>query len=123
MWTAGKWSNPGEGYQAQAGVPRREVLAAYEARVRATPELMAALPELRGMRLGCGCSYSPCHTEVLRKIFNEVCLGSPARLAESPIPLFSDDPVWVDLGRERDPPIWVPSLRLPGALPAPAAPA
>ena len=44
---------------------RAEVLAKYRAYVIARPDLMAALPELAGKRLGCWCHPLPCHGDVL----------------------------------------------------------
>jgi hypothetical protein len=49
---------------------RAEAVAAYEAWIQTQPELMAALPELRGKVLGCWCAPLPCHGEVLARLAN-----------------------------------------------------
>ena len=43
-------------------------LELYEEKIRRTPELMEAIPELEGMELGCGCNPSPCHGDILIKL-------------------------------------------------------
>lgn len=53
-----KWGNPftfKEGTLAKFVVPKDEVLPRYEAWLKEQPELMAALPELKGKTLGCWC--------------------------------------------------------------------
>lgn len=47
---------------------RAEVIASHERHLRSRPELMAALGELRGKRLGCWCAPLPCHGEVLARL-------------------------------------------------------
>jgi hypothetical protein len=37
--------------------------------VEAKPELIAALPELSGKKLGCWCKPNPCHGDVLVDLF------------------------------------------------------
>jgi hypothetical protein len=54
-----KWANP-----FRDG-PLAERLARYRAHVLASPELRAALPELRGQVLACWCVPRPCHGHVL----------------------------------------------------------
>jgi len=49
---------------------REEVIAKYEAWLRTQPELMAALPALRGKVLGCWCSPQACHGDVLARLAN-----------------------------------------------------
>jgi hypothetical protein len=44
---------------------RDEVVTKYRAWLLQQPELMAALPELRGRDLICWCAPLPCHTDVL----------------------------------------------------------
>jgi Domain of unknown function (DUF4326) len=64
-----KWANPfKEG-------DRAEVIAEYEEHLLSSPELMAALPELRGKVLACWCAPEPCHGDVLVRLANE---GPPA---------------------------------------------
>lgn len=72
-----KWGNP---YKVGSDGTLEEVLVKYEARVRGNPELMAALPELRGKVLGCFCKQAkkcrngipPCHGDVLVKLLKEL---------------------------------------------------
>ena len=47
-------------------------LELYEERIRRTPELMAAIPELEGMQLGCWCNPFRCHRDILIKLFKEI---------------------------------------------------
>ena len=87
-----KWGNPfpvPKGYDRVADPER--ILERYEAHVRATPELMAALPELAGKVLGCWCAPQACHGDVLlrlvaqreedRRILRELTAKFPRREA------------------------------------------
>jgi hypothetical protein len=49
-----------------------ERLRRYEEHVRASPELMASLHELRGKDLACWCAPQPCHGDVLLKLVAEI---------------------------------------------------
>src|SRR5215475_13449749 len=51
-----KWANP---FKLGRDGTREEVVAKYEAWFRAQPELIAALPELRGLDLACWCARFP----------------------------------------------------------------
>jgi hypothetical protein len=51
---------------------RKEVLERYEAHVRASPQIMAHIPMLRGLTLGCYCKPKACHGDVLLKILKEI---------------------------------------------------
>lgn len=62
-----KWGNP---YVIGRDGTREQVVAKYEAWLMGRPELMAALPELRGMRLGCYCAPHACHGDVLARLAN-----------------------------------------------------
>lgn len=71
-----KWGNP---YSHQRGTlaeflvdSRQEAIAKYEQYVRATPELLAALPELNHKILGCWCKPLPCHGDVLVSLVKEL---------------------------------------------------
>lgn len=70
-----KWGNPfshKDGTLAKFRVATRdEAVAAYEVWLREQPELMAALPELRGKVLGCWCKPLSCHGDVLARLANE----------------------------------------------------
>lgn len=61
--SASKWGNP---FVIGKDGTREEVIAKYRAWVIQQPELMAALPELRGKVLGCWCKPAhACHGTVL----------------------------------------------------------
>jgi len=62
---ASKWGNP---FRIGADGDRSEVIRKYRAWVIGQAELMAALGELRGKRLGCWCSPLPCHGDVLAEL-------------------------------------------------------
>jgi hypothetical protein len=62
-----KWGNP---FTLNAARNREAIIASYEAWLRKQPELMAALPELRGKVLGCWCAPKPCHGDVLLRLAN-----------------------------------------------------
>lgn len=65
-----KWANP---FVIGQHGTRDEVIAKYEAWVRTQPELMAALPELRGKTLGCWCApFHNCHAYALDRLLQEV---------------------------------------------------
>lgn len=69
-----KWGNPFKvpnGYDVVTDPER--ILERYEVHVCSRPELMAALPELRGKVLGCWCAPKPCHGDVLLRMAN-ACL-------------------------------------------------
>ena len=77
-----KWGNP---YPAPKGYDRvadpERILERYEEHVRSRPDLMAALPELRGKVLGCWCAPQRCHGDVLVRMAEEPRDGS-AEMAE-----------------------------------------
>lgn len=64
-----KWGNP---FKLGRDGSISEVLKKYEQYVRSKPELMRALPELAGKRLGCWCKPEPCHGNVLVKLLSEL---------------------------------------------------
>jgi hypothetical protein len=49
---------------------RDELIALYERRLRDRPDLMAALPKLRGKDLACWCAPRLCHGDVLLRLAN-----------------------------------------------------
>ncbi|CUG86523.1 Hypothetical protein, putative [Bodo saltans] len=64
-----KWGNP---FTQGSGMTLEERIHAYEAMVRSSPELMAALVELEGAtQLGCWCAPNPCHGNVLVRLLRE----------------------------------------------------
>ena len=50
---------------------RLQVIARYERYISQQPWLMADLPELEGLVLGCWCAPKPCHGDVLVRLANE----------------------------------------------------
>ena len=60
-----KWGNP---FVIGPDGTRTEVIAKYEAWVRAQPSLMRALPELAGLDLVCWCAPAACHGDVLLRM-------------------------------------------------------
>jgi len=50
---------------------RDQVIRMYEIHLRHSPDLIAALPELAGKRLGCYCKPLPCHGDVLVRLLAE----------------------------------------------------
>lgn len=65
-----KWGNP---YHMHKDTPseRKRVLGLYREYVLKNENLMAALPELKGKRLGCVCKPKPCHGDVLVEIIEK----------------------------------------------------
>jgi hypothetical protein len=62
---ASKWGNP------RKHGTHAEMVAFYEhEHLPAHPELVAALPELRGKDLACWCAPEPCHGDVLLRLAN-----------------------------------------------------
>ncbi|QBX38634.1 DUF4326 domain-containing protein [Brevundimonas sp. S30B] len=57
-----KWGNP---FEIGRDGTRGEVIEKYREHVLTRPDLMAALPELRGKTLGCWCAPKACHGDVL----------------------------------------------------------
>lgn len=69
-----KWGNPFSHLpktRAKFRVATRdEAVEAYAAWIVQQPELMAALPELKGKVLGCWCAPKRCHGDVLTELAN-----------------------------------------------------
>lgn len=69
-----KWGNPfshQRGTRARYVVATREAAAAaYERYIFQQPQLMGALHELKGKRLGCYCAPLACHGDVLLRLAN-----------------------------------------------------
>jgi hypothetical protein len=64
---ASKWANA---FKVGCDGTREEVIAQCERWLRARPDLMAALLELRGRDLACWCAPLACHGDVLLKLAN-----------------------------------------------------
>jgi len=60
-----KWGNP---FVVGKDGARGECIALYEAWLRESPLMLAALDELRGLVLGCWCAPRPCHGDVLVRL-------------------------------------------------------
>jgi hypothetical protein len=67
-----KWGNP---FQIGRDGSREQVIKMYEIHLRHRPDLLAALPELAGKRLGCRCKPEACHGDVLVKLLRELNLS------------------------------------------------
>ena len=61
------WGNP---FVIGRDGTREEVIAKYREWIVDQPDLMAALPELRGKVLACYCAPLPCHGDVLAELAN-----------------------------------------------------
>lgn len=71
-----KWGNP---FTLPPGLARKgdevsrgRVIAQYREWIKTQPNLLAALPELRGKTLGCFCAPKACHGDVLFELANAV---------------------------------------------------
>lgn len=60
-----KWGNP---FAIGRDGTREEVIDKYRTWLLGQPELLAALPELKGKVLGCWCAPQACHGDVLAKL-------------------------------------------------------
>lgn len=65
--TASKWKNP---YNLKK-YSLEESLELYEEHIRSTPDLINAIPELKGKTLGCWCKPNKCHGDILVKLYLE----------------------------------------------------
>jgi hypothetical protein len=57
-----KWGNP---FEIGRDGTREEVVAKYRHWILGRPDLLRALPEIRGKVLGCWCAPKACHGDVL----------------------------------------------------------
>ena len=62
-----KWAND---YRVGCDGTLDEVIEKYRAWLLQQPDLLAALPELRGRDLACWCAPKRCHAEVLLELAN-----------------------------------------------------
>lgn len=63
-----KWGNP---FVIGVHGDREEVIDRYEEWIRTQPDLIAALPELKGKVLACFCAPRRCHGDILIKLMQE----------------------------------------------------
>ena len=73
-----KWGNPmsvAEIHQLEKGLTPREAhekaVAWYREYIKFKPDLLNALPELRGKDLVCWCAPLPCHADILLELANK----------------------------------------------------
>ena len=64
-----KWGNP---FTIGIHGTREEVITKYETYIRANPNLMTSLHELKGKTLGCWCKPKACHGDILIKLIQEL---------------------------------------------------
>lgn len=64
-----KWGNP---FPLAMGT-REQVIEAFRRHLLESPDLLAALPELKGKRLGCWCKPKACHGDVLAELADGHC--------------------------------------------------
>ena len=64
---ASKWRNP---FVVGRDGSRAEVIEKYRQWIIGQPELLAALPELRGKDLVCWCAPEACHGQILVELAN-----------------------------------------------------
>lgn len=74
------WGNP---YRIGPDGDRGQVIAAYERYLAARPDLLAALGQLRGKRLGCHCAPAPCHGDVLARYADNPATAGAMRIYAS----------------------------------------
>ena len=63
-----KWGNP---FKVNKKNSRNKCLERYEDHIRKNPYLFNAVMELEGKELRCWCKPSPCHGDILIKLFKE----------------------------------------------------
>jgi hypothetical protein len=63
-----KWGNP---FVIGRDGDRSQVIAKYREWVKTQPQLMLALPELKGRVLACWCAPQACHGDVLADLANK----------------------------------------------------
>ena len=65
-----KWGNPFKPNKSHKN-SLKLCLERYEDYIRCNPDLFNAVMELEGKELGCWCNPSPCHGDILIKLFRE----------------------------------------------------
>ena len=65
-----KWGNPYK-FDKTNKNSIKKCLERYEDHIRRNPDLFNAVMELEGKELGCWCKPSPCHGDILIKLFKE----------------------------------------------------
>jgi len=67
----GKWGNP---YLIGKHGNRQQVIEKYRQYLFSSPDLLRALPELKGKVLACWCAPEPCHGDVLLELAEDGCV-------------------------------------------------
>lgn len=62
-----KWGNP---FKIGKDGTREEVIEKYRAYIQTRPDLLAAIPSLKGKRLMCWCAPLACHGDILAELAN-----------------------------------------------------
>lgn len=70
-YPASKWANPFKLAPKASDLERRRCLDYYLRHLNNRPDLMAAIPELRGKVLGCWCAPRLCHGHTLALLADE----------------------------------------------------
>ncbi len=65
------WANP---FKIDAEHDREAVIELYSAWLNTQPALLARIPDLVGLRLGCWCAPEPCHGDILAERANRFAL-------------------------------------------------
>lgn len=76
-----RWGNP---FPLTNEEDRARCVQRYEDWIRTQPNLMAALPELKGKVLGCWCYPRLCHGNVLIKLLDELSQNEEAAQGNNP---------------------------------------
>lgn len=63
-----KWGNP---FYIGVDGNRTQILEKYSAYLKTRPDLLAAIPELKGKVLGCYCKPQKCHGDILAQMADE----------------------------------------------------
>ena len=63
-----KWGNP---FEIGVDGNRAEVIEKYREWILTQPKMLSELSELKGKILGCWCSPSPCHGDVLVELIEQ----------------------------------------------------
>jgi hypothetical protein len=79
-----KWHNP---YRVAHHATREQAITRYEDWISTQPELLAALPELKGKVLGCWCHPLRCHGDVLALLADDYKPGDQVL-----VPLWAAEP-------------------------------
>ena len=74
-----KWGNPFKPKKSNKN-SLKKCLERYEDYIRKNPDLFNAVMELEGKEIGCWCKPSPCHGDILIKLFKERQCTNPCSI-------------------------------------------